>query len=530
MNILSAVSIIIYTSFFIGGANMLTAERKGVLNVSAAAVLMSLCWWSFCNSFFFAAATVEQAWFWHRLSSIGWCGFVALTAYYFLALTNYNEKIMAWWKKALFFLPTAILIGKNLFGKTTSLAQNIIQSTSGWGWTYENSITSFWLWAYLIYVLVYFCLAFYALYLWAKNVKHRMKRDMAVAFVILDTVTILLGVVTDVILPLTNPVLPALASVATAFFGVGYFTAIYKYDLFNINLVISSDDILQISNNSIFVTDENLEILRCSRAVAGLLGYGKNELIGENFHRLLKEKIDFEALYSGGELIDTEAKLQCKGAGVKYVLLSATAARDKHGDFLCFIISCQDVSGKKLIQEEMKIQREKYKRLANDYQQLAHYDTLTNLPNRRYFSNKLSEFEELYRSQGRDFAIIFLDLDNFKHANDIYGHGGGDELLIAAAGKLQSCALTEEFVARLGGDEFMLIMPYQDTLEVLRKMQAIKDEFERPIPFDSKGYTIGISAGYALFSQIGDITKLMEKADEAMYDSKKQSFSKGKSL
>ncbi|MEG1684107.1 MAG: hypothetical protein RR295_09755, partial [Oscillospiraceae bacterium] len=76
MNVLSCLSIVLYTAFFIGAAHVITAERKCVLNRSAGAVLFSLGWWSFCNSFFFLAITQEQAWFWHILASIGWCCFV----------------------------------------------------------------------------------------------------------------------------------------------------------------------------------------------------------------------------------------------------------------------------------------------------------------------------------------------------------------------------------------------------------------------------------------------------------------------
>ncbi|MEG1577243.1 MAG: diguanylate cyclase [Oscillospiraceae bacterium] len=522
MNPLSALSTVIYTAFFIGSWHMLTAQRKSVLNRPASVVLFCLGWWSFCNSFFFAAATQEQAWFWHKLSAIGWCGFVAFTAYYFLELTGYGKPFRAWWKQALFFAPTVILLCKNLFGKTTSLAQNVVQSTSGWGWTYENSITSPWLWLYLLYVALYFITAFYLLNQWANSVNHKLKKRMALWFIALDTLTILCGVVTDVILPLTAPVLPALASVATAIFGIGYFFIIYRYDLFNINLVISSDDILRTSNNSLFVLDENQEILRCNPAAGALLGYTQSGLLGRCFANLTVEPLDFSTLNTAGSLNDGEARLLCRDGTMKDVLLSASVAEDQHNSFLCIIVSCQDVSKQKRVQEELELERENYKKLAADYQLLAYYDPLTGLPNRRQFYEKLHDFEKLYLSGGSDFAVIFLDLDNFKHANDLYGHKGGDELLIAAARKLQACAEGNEFVARLGGDEFMVIMPYTGVDFIEKKLQQIQAEFRKSVTLDGGQYEIGVSAGYGVFSQIGDATRLMQRADEAMYDEKKE--------
>ncbi|MEG1269181.1 MAG: diguanylate cyclase [Oscillospiraceae bacterium] len=502
---------------------MVTAERKSILNITAGAVLMCLGWWSFCNSFFFAAPDSGQAFFWHRLGSIGWCGFVVFTAYYFFALTSDKKKITQPRKTILFFAPAVILTLVNLFGKTTSLAQGIIPSSSGFGWTYKNSITSLLLWAYLIYVVLYFGFAFYLLYHWARNSKHKMKRELAVGFIVLDVITILSGTITDVILPLTGPALPAMANIATALFGLGYFVIFYRHDLSNIDLVVSSNDILQISNNSIFVMDENKEILRYSKAVGSLLGYSKSELMGADFMTLTVGQLDFAPLYAGKELVDIEAKLRCKDGLVKDVLLSASVAKDKRNSFLCIIVSCQDISTQKKIQQEFALERERYKNLAGDYERLAFFDPLTSLPNRRLFFEILNDFEKQYYSRQIDFAVIFLDLDNFKQTNDLYGHRCGDELLIATAKKLQDCAENEEFVSRLGGDEFMVIMPCTDVAFVERKLQRIRDEFQKSIPFEGKQYKIRISAGYGIYSQSEDTSKLIQKADTAMYDNKKAS-------
>ncbi|MEG1445679.1 MAG: diguanylate cyclase [Ruthenibacterium sp.] len=520
MNALSFLSIVICTSFFIGAMHIVTAQRKEILNVSACAVLLTLGWWSLCNAFFFAADTPEQAWPWHRLSAFGWCGFVAATAYYFFALTN-NRRIMAWWKQLLFFAPPVILIARSLFGATTPLAQGIILSKNGFGWTYQNSVTSVWLWAYLAYVALYFGMVFYLLWKWARNVQHKMKKEMAVGFILLDALTILFGVVTDVILPLTVPVWPALASIGTAIFGLGYFGIIYRYDVFNINLVISSDDILQTSNNAIFVMDENKEILKNNPAAANLLGYQKNELIGVDFMKLVAANVNLDPPPTTAELINREVQLRCKDGNVKDVLLSASVAHDKKNSFLCMIVSCQDVSKQKNIQKELEQAQEKYKNLADDYQKLAFYDLLTDLPNRRHLFSTLCNFEKHYHEDGKDFAVLFLDLDNFKQINDVYGHQVGDALLKAAAEKLKLCVEKDEFAARLGGDEFMIVLPGTEIDYIENKMKRIFDEFRHNVFFEGHEYALRVSVGYSVFSEAEDATLLLQKADEAMYRSKK---------
>ncbi|MEG1196386.1 MAG: diguanylate cyclase [Clostridia bacterium] len=522
MNTLSVISIIIYTSFLIGAIRMYTSGMKSVLNKTAAAVLLSLGWWSFCNSFFYAATTVEQAWVWHKLSSIGWCGFVPITAYYFLALVNFGNQRYSTWKKVLFFTPSILLIGKNLFGTTTSLAQDIVQSTSGWGWTYQNSITSIWLWLYLLQVIFYFGFTFYLLYRWKKTVTHKLKKAMAIEFIILDSLTILFGVVTDVIFPLTRPLIPALANIGTAFFGIGYFSIIYRHDVFNINLVISAEDILKTCDNPIFVLDENKEILKYNVAAGNLLGYNKTELIGVNFMDMTLNSIDLAQTTSFDRIVQAEAQMCCKDDTVKTVWISVSIAEDRKHNFLCMIASCQDVTKQIKIQKELTYEQEKYKKLAADYQKLANYDSLTDLPNRRYFFDALSHFEELYETEQKDFAVLFLDVDNFKHINDVYGHKVGDELLIATADKLKACVEINEFVARLGGDEFMVIMPCKTMADIEQKLQRIRDEFSKAISLNGLSYQIKLSIGCSMFSKIGDGIKLMQIADEEMYRHKQR--------
>ncbi|MDO4563175.1 MAG: diguanylate cyclase [Clostridia bacterium] len=520
MTVLSVISIIIYTAFFIGAGWIVTVERKTVLNISACAVLSSLAWWSFCYSFFFAAPTAEEAFFWHKLASFGWCGFVAITAFYFLALTDKDKFYRCWWKLCLFFLPMVVLICRNFFGETTSLAQKIIPAANGWGWTYQNSVTSFWLWVYVIYLISYFGAAFYMLYKWAKAVKHKLKRELAIGFIILDMITILFGVTADIVLPLTYPILPALASVGTALFGVGYFGIVCHYDVFNINLVISSDDIFKASNNPLIVIDELGEVLKCNRAAQNLLTHQDRELIGANISSFILQRDDFNKILSTDNLLNSESQVVCKDGEIKDVLLSSSVITDKNCNFVCIILSCQDVTKQKQVQKALEAEQKKYKELAEDYHYMANYDILTALPNRRFFFDVLGKFEKNYYENNADFAALFIDLDDFKHLNDFYGHHAGDELLSQTAKKLKTCIVEGEFAARLGGDEFMILMPCSCVFDVEEKIASINSEFQAAVQIHKTPYKIEFSIGYALFSKTGNTIRLMQCADENMYDNK----------
>ncbi|MEG0314372.1 MAG: diguanylate cyclase [Erysipelotrichaceae bacterium] len=522
MNILSFISIAICTSFFIGGIYLLRAERKSVMNVTAFSVFVCLAWWSLCNSFLFATSNPEIAMKWHRLSSIGWIGFVVITTYYFIILTKYTVKNNKLWKKICFFVPAIIMIILNLFMDSTSLAKAIIPSKTGLGWTFLNSVDSMMLWLYVIYFTAYFGIGFCLLYKWQKKVNHKMKKEMAINFIILDAVTIICGAYTDIIVPLTTQSIPAMANIMTAIFGIGYFIIIYRYDLFNINLVISSDAILQSSNNLVFVIDEVNEILKYNKAITTLLDYNETELMGKDFSSLFEEYIDLRKLTLENNIVNIETKMRCKNGNQKDILLSASAATDKNNNFLCIVISCRDVTKQMKIQKELETERKKLEILAKEYQALSYSDLLTNLPNRRSFYEEVVKYEKRYYANGEDFAIIFLDLDNFKHINDVYGHKGGDVFLKATAKKLTRCVNSKEFVARLAGDEFIFIIPYEDGNSLKNKLMMISKEFDKPIKFEGQDYEILISYGTAKYSKTKDIDELIHKADEGMYISKRK--------
>jgi diguanylate cyclase (GGDEF)-like protein len=152
---------------------------------------------------------------------------------------------------------------------------------------------------------------------------------------------------------------------------------------------------------------------------------------------------------------------------------------------------------------------------------MAHYDALTGLPNRVLFRELLER--ELAKTQhGEQFAVLYIDIDEFKSVNDTLGHPIGDELLKSVASRLLDCAGTADFVARLGGDEFAVvhtaIQGADDVKDLVRRIyQAIRE------PFECQGHQVvtDASIGIALAPQDGsDLDQLLKNADLAMYGAK----------
>ena len=152
-------------------------------------------------------------------------------------------------------------------------------------------------------------------------------------------------------------------------------------------------------------------------------------------------------------------------------------------------------------------------------ERLAHYDSLTGLPNRYYLGVRLGE---LSQDLNNPFVLLYIDLDYFKSINDMYGHSGGDELLIAAATRLKACCREDDFVARLGGDEFAVIWQHCGPLdEIEGRLEELVASLGRPYTIQGAEAKSGASIGAAGFPlQAGDVTTLLQYADMALYRAK----------
>lgn len=153
---------------------------------------------------------------------------------------------------------------------------------------------------------------------------------------------------------------------------------------------------------------------------------------------------------------------------------------------------------------------------------LAHHDVLTGLPNRTLLQDRLNQAIELARRQGHQLAVMFMDLDQFKHINDSLGHAVGDQLLQSVAQRLVNCVRHSDSVSRLGGDEFVLVLPHiehaEDAAQSAQKVMAV---LASPHRVGKHELQIGVSIGISVYPLDGlDARALIQAADTAMYSSK----------
>ncbi|MCB5174145.1 putative bifunctional diguanylate cyclase/phosphodiesterase [Microvirga lenta] len=162
--------------------------------------------------------------------------------------------------------------------------------------------------------------------------------------------------------------------------------------------------------------------------------------------------------------------------------------------------------------------------LAGSLAHAANHDALTDLPNRVLFREKLEVALQAFRQQGRDFAVLCLDLDRFKNVNDALGHEVGDYLLKVVADRLRGCLGTGDIAARLGGDEFAILQqPIESMESCAAQASRIVEELSAPYVIDGHEIVIGTSIGIAAAGN-GIVTpdQLLKHADLALYEAKSQ--------
>jgi diguanylate cyclase (GGDEF)-like protein/PAS domain S-box-containing protein len=198
-----------------------------------------------------------------------------------------------------------------------------------------------------------------------------------------------------------------------------------------------------------------------------------------------------------------------KDGHIVYVDLAVNCVRLANGEPNYFIGMMQDITQRKAAEEEIK--------------QLAFYDPLTGLPNRRKLLDRLQYAIALNHRTNSQFAVFMMDLDKFKAVNDSLGHAAGDELLKQVAVRITSCLRDSDMVARLGGDEFIFVLENLKTLEDAETI-ALKVIADLTIPFqlsESNSVQIGASIGISLYPQHGNTYEmLMDRADTALYQAK----------
>jgi len=254
------------------------------------------------------------------------------------------------------------------------------------------------------------------------------------------------------------------------------------------------------------VTQVSGLIIDCNLTFASMLGYSRSELIGSQagaFYARPAQRTDLLSLLDDSRTLNSvELELRKKDGQAIWGLMNLTMVGDR------IHTTVVDISDRKRAEEQIEFH--------------AYHDVLTHLPNRKLFTDRLTQSISRARRANKPLAVMFVDLDHFKSINDTLGHEAGDELLLEMAVRLRANVRDDDTVARLGGDEFTIILSElrhpEDAVSVAEK---IIKAVEQPLTISGTSIEVSASIGIALFPEDGsDAESLLRNADSAMYRAK----------
>jgi diguanylate cyclase (GGDEF)-like protein/PAS domain S-box-containing protein len=272
--------------------------------------------------------------------------------------------------------------------------------------------------------------------------------------------------------------------------------------------------ILENSSEGMLVTDENNIIIAVNPAFTTITGYSFEEVEGKDPNILNSGRHD-EAFYKAmwdeiernghwhGEVWDKH-----KDGSVHAKLLTINTIRKEGDKVHRYVALFSDITEKKLSEEIIWKQ--------------ANFDSLTGLPNRDMFHDRLVQEKKKSDRTGLSMALLLIDLDQFKEVNDTMGHSMGDSLLQQAADRISECVRKSDTVARLGGDEFTVVLSGVDNNSRVEDIaQKIIKKMEEPFKLNLENLFITASIGISLYpNDTNDIDTLISNADQAMYVAK----------
>ncbi|MCP4596600.1 EAL domain-containing protein [Neptuniibacter sp.] len=268
------------------------------------------------------------------------------------------------------------------------------------------------------------------------------------------------------------------------------------------------------TSDAVMITDQNRNIIAINKAYADITGYSEDEVLNQDagFSKSGQHSAEFyqemnEALLQTGSW-EGEIWDRRKDGEIYPKRLSITSVYNSRGALLYYVGVFSDISHIKSTEDQLR--------------HLALHDSLTGLPNRLSFNQKLDHAIKHADRIQQNVAVLFLDLDRFKTINDSLGHPVGDSLLNEVATRLKSCLRNDDTIARLGGDEFTIIMEEiripEDAAKVAEK---ITEALSAPVEIEGHQFYITTSIGISLYPEDGEsVTDLVKNADAAMYRAK----------
>lgn len=540
-------TLVLYSCFLIYlslGIYVYRLNRQSLTNQSFLILCINLSLWAIGYALMNSAENHSAAFIWLIISSSGWCFFYSSLLYFALMLTRQEGIYKQAWFRASLYIPSMIFFIQNL-----SYPQNQFKMTS-LGLVYHWSSSNFRDISFSLYYVSFITAALVIIFLWGKKAAYIQEKRQASLIIITTILSLLLGTVTDTLLPKWGISMPPMAIVCMIIGASGIWYAITKYKMMTLTPEAAVDYVLKTMMDPVFFIDNEFIIKRVNQAVTISTGYDEEELIGQSINQLFIDAYDpleFPQMPANGFLQNIEKTISIKNSSKMPCLLSGSVVYGNWGEPLGTVCILHDISDRKkaetalqqahwelehkvrertaelektniILQKEM----EEKERAQQKINHIAYHDALTGLPNRLLLSQRFSEAILQAEKYHTKMAVVFLDLDNFKLLNDSLGHPVGDILLQQAAQRIKKRTRSSDTIARISGDEFIFIICNLRNADDLNTvLDKIMGAFAQPFYLDIHEAFVTASMGIAVYPTDGkDYDTLAKNADIAMYEAK----------
>lgn len=545
VEILSLVIHIFSIFYAILAVVVLHKDRNSWINRTFFILCLFSSTWALGYGLMITAPNIYWANLGRIVASLGWCFYYSTCLLFALAVKRANKLPIRASEIALIYVPSILFYINTL---RCSPHKVMIRLPYGWTDIYPTPIFEH---LFIVYYLTFSFTGIFMIYKWGKDSTKKREKKQSNTILLTSACGLIIGTILDTILQKMGIIFFPLAIVVTLISMLGLLYAITKYKMMYITPQNILDYIFKVVNYPIFFIGEDFKIKDVNKIASTITGYSFEELIEKDFKTLI---IDYDFCFSDltkEKFIKKEMGLTDKNGNTTNCMLYAEVIYDDFDDILGIVVILNDISEQKRNEEilknynlelEKKIKERTMKlEMANQslmkeildrktaeerIRYLGYYDELTDLPNRRYLNEYINNLINSFKNTEKKFAVMYLDLDNFKLVNDEFGHQNGDFLLKHFSSSISKSIKEKYILARIGGDEFLILVTdlsekdYEDTINMLSS--EIIDTLKEPFLIENKENFITVSMGAACYPEDGlDGQTLINNADTAMYEAKR---------
>jgi len=337
---------------------------RGRLNRLCALTIGTFAIWTLGFAFSHNAVLYTDAMMWINVAAIGWCSFPVPILWFYLAFTKHERVLKTWPLVIASVLLAIFFISQQWSGYMASG----IRQPYGWASIWATSIQTGTFFAYYLFSLIACIYLSYNLTRKAKS--HREKKQARILY-IAPSITLVLGTITDAIMPVLGISFPPVGIIAVLFWAGGLVYTVTRFGLMTLTPSAAADDILATMSDSLVLLDRNGKIVTVNPATLGLIGYTAGELIGKKFNSIVAQEEPrgdsfFHGLLEIHNIHNSELRYRTKDGKIIPVLVSASTMKNTEGELIGFVINAHDITEFKRTEEALKTSEERFRSIVEN--------------------------------------------------------------------------------------------------------------------------------------------------------------------